>query len=254
MCGGGAWFFPDGWFLREPAALLRAMANSLQSDDREGAAVHCEVRSGGAGDVVRLEAPPHGGAMLHTADGAPPLKADKVVIAAGAHSAMFARQLGERIPLDTERGYHVAFKPQSDGGVFRRAVCSAEAGFIASPMAGGLRAAGLVEFGGTAAPPVTARWNQLEEATHDLLRSEAQQALGKRDQSRDWLGFRPTLPDALPVLGPSRRSRDVVYNFGGQHVGWTIGGIAGEVAAALCEGREPPLDIAPYQAKRFRLW
>jgi D-amino-acid dehydrogenase len=89
--------------------------------------------------------------------------------------------------------------------VLTRPVCSAQGGFIISPMAGGLRAAGLVELGGTAAPPVAARFDQLEGATRDLLAPGAAAALGDRQRRCDWLGFRPTLPDALPVgTGASR--------------------------------------------------
>jgi D-amino-acid dehydrogenase len=76
--------------------------------------------------------------------------------------------------------------------------------------------------------------------------------LGARDGEKDWLGFRPTLPDALPVLGPSSRVPGVLYAFGHQHIGWTLGGITGRVVADLATGKTPEVDLAPFSARRFR--
>jgi D-amino-acid dehydrogenase len=76
--------------------------------------------------------------------------------------------------------------------------------------------------------------------------------LGARDRERDWLGFRPTLPDALPVIGPSSRVPGVLYAFGHQHIGWTLGGITGRLVADLATGKAPEVDLAPFSARRFR--
>ena len=132
-----------------------------------------------------------------------------------------------------------------------RPVCTPEGGFIVTPMSGGVRSAGLVELGGTCAPPVKERFGQLEGYTKWLLKDEVATALGGRDASRDWMGFRPTLPDALPVIGTSSKVPGVVYAFGHQHVGWTLGGITGRIVADLARGAEPEVDIAPFSARRF---
>jgi D-amino-acid dehydrogenase len=211
------------------------------------------------------------------------MDARTVVIAAGAHSAALAEQCGDRVPLDTERGYSVQWGP---GDAFvcenvsktstplrpmpllTRPVCSSEGGFIVTPMAGGVRAAGLVELGGLRAGPVASRFEQLDAETRALFaprdarrsanpKSETgtgafSWTLGARDREKDWLGFRPTLPDALPVIGPSSRVPGVLYAFGHQHIGWTLGGITGRLVADLATGKAPEVDLAPFSARRFR--
>ena len=86
---------------------------------------------------------------------------------------------------------------------------------------------GSSRLGGTAAGPVPARFEQLETVARSLLRDEASVTLGDRQKVNDWLGFRPTLPDALPVVGASS-APGVVYAFGHQHVGWTLGDHGGK--------------------------
>ena len=78
--------------------------------------------------------------------------------------------------------------------------------------------------------------------------------VGSRVPASDWLGFRPTLPDALPVIGRSPRSPHVLYAFGHQHVGWTLGGITGRLVAELATRREPSVDLAPFRVDRFSRW
>ena len=189
------------------------------------------------------------------------IDAHVVVLAAGAHSAGLASQCGDPVPLDTERGYHVQWpgsagkgdggEGSSQAGLLTRPVCTPEGGFIVTPMSGGVRAAGLVELGGTCAPPVPERFGQLEDYTRWMLKEDAVAALGERDRANDWLGFRPTLPDALPVIGPSSKVPGVVYAFGHQHVGWTLGGITGRIVVDLALGKQPEVDITPFAARRF---
>ena len=257
--GGGAWWFPDGWFLRQPAALLRALRRGFLAAG--GAEVRGEAVgfAGGAGAGVGVRTVrTHG-----TADGDDPsprgeetVWADVAVVAAGAHSAALVRAAGDWVPLDTERGHSVEWAPGTEA-VLGRAVCTAVGGFIMTPMADGLRAAGLVELGGTAAGLTKARCDQLDRETRSLLGGAAGGAaggLGPRDEARDWLGFRPTLPDALPVIGRSPRSPHVLYAFGHQHVGWTLGGITGRLVAELATRREPSVDLAPFRVDRFSRW
>ena len=256
---GGAWFFPDGWFLREPSALLRAMRAGFE-------------RAGGevvAGEATGFVDPTHGHVSgrkanvgVTTAEAGEILWADVAVVAAGAHSAPLVRSAGDWVPLDTERGHSVEWAPGSED-LLNRAVCSPAHGFIVSPMSGGLRAAGLVELGGTEAGITAARCEQLERDTRSLLGVAGGATasgskllapfwpLGPRDQERDWLGFRPTLPDALPVIGRSSKSPHVLYAFGHQHVGWTLGGITGLLVAELACGQEPSTDLRPFRPGRF---
>jgi glycine/D-amino acid oxidase-like deaminating enzyme len=240
---GGSWYFPDGWFLREPGALLRALYAGFEN---AGGEVRCARAAAlrPSQDMVTIELEPgHGDDIV----------ADQVVVACGAQSGALARSIGDWLPVDTERGYHVEWGVGSEA-VFTRAVCDPSQGYIASPMSGGLRSAGLVELGGTAAPANPARCDQLENATLSLLRPAAAAALGSRVKAADWLGFRPTMPDALPVIGCSPRAPNVVYAFGHQHVGWTLGGITGQLVTDLVSGREPDVDLRPFRPDRWSLF
>lgn len=236
-CAGGAWLFPDGWFLSEPRALLRALAAGFE---RGGG----ELRTGAA--AVAIRGADGGGASVTLGDSTV-LQADEVVVAAGAHSAgLVSGSLGEFCPLETERGYHVAFAPGSEQ-LLSRAVTDPLSGWIATPMGGGLRVAGKVELGGVHAPPSPAHWAQIEREAQAALKG-----VGARAPSSDWMGFRPTMPDSLPVIGRSRTLPCVLYAFGHQHVGWTLGGITGQLIAELVQGKQPSVDLAPYSLDRFR--
>ena len=114
-------------------------------------------------------------------------------------------------------------------------------------MGGGLRVAGKVELGGLHAPPSPAHWAQIERETQATFKG-----VGARTPSSDWMGFRPTMPDSLPVIGRSRTLPCVLYAFGHQHVGWTLGGITGQLIAELAQGKQPSVDLAPYSLDRFR--
>lgn len=165
-----------------------------------------------------------------------------VVIATGARSAQFAKQCGDPVPLDTERGYHVRFPGAQQ--LVSRPVGWAERGFYMTPMSDGLRVAGTVELAGFG--------NTRNRSLIDLLTFSSKRALPALDTpDSSWLGFRPTLPDGVPVLGRSRASERVIYAFGHQHLGLTLAGVSGRIVADLIAQRAPPLDLAPYSATRF---
>jgi glycine/D-amino acid oxidase-like deaminating enzyme len=187
-------------------------------------------------------------AVLPYADGASVMadgrerRFSHVVVATGARSAQFARQCGDTVPLDTERGYHVRYPGAQQ--LISRPVGWAERGFYMTPMSDGIRVAGTVELGGFSE---TRNRSLIDLLTFSSRR--ALPALGTPDNN--WLGFRPTLPDGVPVLGRSRASERVVYAFGHQHLGLTLAGVSGRIVADLIARRTPPLDLAPYAATRF---
>ncbi|OAJ54205.1 amino acid dehydrogenase [Paraburkholderia ginsengiterrae] len=167
---------------------------------------------------------------------------DYVVVATGARSAQFAAQCGDRVPLDTERGYHVRFPGAQH--LVSRPVGWAERGFYMTPMSDGLRVAGTVELAGFG--------DTRNRSLIDLLTFSSKRALPALDKpDSNWLGFRPTLPDGVPVLACSRASERVIYAFGHQHLGLTLAGVSGRIVADLVARRAPPLDLAPYAATRF---
>ncbi len=172
------------------------------------------------------------------------LTTEKVVIATGAWSRSLAKQLGDRIPLDTERGYHLML-PESTRSLLNRPVVNGESSFVLSPMETGLRISGQVEFAGLDGKPDYRRVRSLLPAAKRMLPKLTSQ------EESVWMGFRPSLPDSLPVLGYSTRTNNVLYAFGHQHLGMTLGAITGLIISDLVSGRKPAVDLAPYRADRF---
>ncbi len=167
---------------------------------------------------------------------------EKVVIASGAHSKNLTDQLGENIPLDTERGYHVHFK--NTDPLISRPVIFLDRGFGMTPMNQGLRAVGTVELGGLKNPPSKKRIDYIVKCAKELLPQ-----LGKHED--EWLGFRPTLPDFLPIIGPSLKNKNIIYAFGHHHLGWTLGAITGKIVSGIVAEEKTNLDLSPYSSKRF---
>ena len=167
---------------------------------------------------------------------------DKLLIACGAFSKKLTDKLHENIPLDTERGYHVHFKDCDN--LISRPIVYADRGFGMTPMEQGLRVVGTVEFGGLDNPLSKSRVKNLILNAKDMLD-------GLPDHQDEWLGFRPSLPDFLPVIGPSKNYKNVFYSFGHHHLGWTLGAISGKIVANLIAEENTNLDLKPYNSIRF---
>ena len=169
-------------------------------------------------------------------------KFEKSVIASGAFSKQFTDQLGEKIPLDTERGYHVHFKDMSH--LISRPVIFLDRGFGMTPMNQGLRAVGTVELGGLKNPPSKKRIDYLIRSAKELLPQ-------LKNHEDEWLGFRPTLPDFLPIIGPSLKNKNIIYAFGHHHLGWTLGAVTGKIVSGIVAEEKTNLDLSPYSSSRF---
>ena len=167
---------------------------------------------------------------------------DKLVIACGAFSKKLTDKLHESIPLDTERGYHVHFKDFDH--LISRPVVYSNRGFGMTPMEQGLRVVGTVEFGGLDNPLSKRRIN-------NLILNAKEMVEGLPDHQDEWLGFRPTLPDFLPVIGPSKNYENIYYCFGHHHLGWTLGAISGKIIATMIADENTNLDLKPYSSLRF---
>ncbi len=167
---------------------------------------------------------------------------DKLVIACGAFSKKLTDQLHEQIPLDTERGYHVHFKDCDR--LISRPVVYANRGFGMSPMDQGLRVVGTVEFGGLKNSISKNRIKNLVLNAKDMLD-------GLPEHKDEWLGFRPSLPDFLPVIGPSKNYKNVFYSFGHHHLGWTLGAISGKIVSTMIANENTNLNLKPYSSLRF---
>ena len=187
--------------------------------------------------------------LSFTSDNKPVIKTDskfynfdKVVIACGAFSKKLTDQVDENIPLDTERGYHVHFKGYDH--LLSRPVIFLNRGFGITPMEQGLRVVGTVEFGGLENSVSKKRIQNLVNSAKYLFPE-----LGKHED--EWLGFRPTLPDFLPIIGPSKNYKNLFYSFGHHHLGWTLGAISGKILAGMIAEENTNLNLFPYNSLRF---
>lgn len=206
------------------------------------------VRNGGA--LIRARALGFrldGGRLTAIRTDAGELAADAAVVCAGAWSKPLAAALGDKVPLETERGYHLMISDPE--AMPRIPTADGDGKFVATPMDTGLRFAGTVELAGLAAPPDWRRARILLEQGRKMLPGLA--AHHSEDRISLWMGHRPSLPDSLPVLGPSRATPDVVYAFGHGHVGMTAAPMTGRIVAALVARQPPPIDISAFAANRF---
>ena len=213
------------------------------------------VRHGGQirrGRAVRIEADSAQGATVVLEDGSQ-IRGTQVLVCAGAWSKPLAASLGYRVPLDTERGYHISVNgmPSGQGAAqtpsLLRPVASTERKVIMTSMSMGLRMTGTVEFGGLKLPP--------DQRRFELLKRQLQALLPGIDTTdmRTWMGFRPSLPDHLPVLGAAPRHEHVFFAFGHQHLGLTLAGVTAAVMAELMQTNTSPIDLKPYAIDRFGL-
>lgn len=214
---GGAVLFPGAMSMTDPGEAMRRLAVAVTQ-----AGVRILLRR-----AIRLERQ-SAGVRVTTPEGA--ITARRVVIAAGAHSKALVAQAGERVPLDTERGYHIEFDMPTP--LLSRPVSPTSRGFYMVPMQGRLRIAGLVELGDLAAPANERRFAQLEEGARTFFPD-----LGKPDRS--WLGFRPSMPNSVPVIRPVRGARDVILAFGHGHLGLTLAPVTARIVRDLVAGRAP---------------
>ncbi|MGO4836068.1 NAD(P)/FAD-dependent oxidoreductase, partial [Rhizobiaceae sp. 2RAB30] len=172
------------------------------------------------------------------------LTARRLVVAAGAWSHRLARHFGDRIPLETERGYNTTLP--ADAFDVRRQLIFSGHGFVITPLDTGLRVGGAVELGGLDRPPNFAR-------SKAMMAKAARFLPGLDTQGgREWMGFLPSLPDSLPVIGRARNDANVVYAFGHGHLGLTQAAATGRLIRDLMMGQTPPIDLAAFDPSRFR--
>jgi D-amino-acid dehydrogenase len=226
----------DNGQCRDPGAYVAALATHAAA---LGARI---VKTGATG--FRIES----GTLcaVTTRDGE--VACDKAVISAGAWSKVLAQAAGDRVFIETERGYHVVI---ADPGVEPRYPVMPSDGKMACVMTpAGLRLAGQVELAGLDAAP---NWQRAQV----LLKFARQVYPGlpadlPPERVKLWMGHRPSTPDGLPVLGPASGCSDVVHAFGHGHVGLTAAAMSGKIVADLVAGRTPPFDLRPYSPARFR--
>ena len=167
---------------------------------------------------------------------------DKIIVCAGAWSNQIANMIGENFPLDTERGYHILFNTNEK--LIKRPVAWSESGFYLIQIHDGVRAAGTVEIAGINKKPNLKRIKMIERQSRKVLPQ-----LGEIKST--WMGRRPTLPDSLPIIGTSSKNKNIIYAFGHQHIGWTLGAITGKIVSTISNDKTPNINIEAYSPNRF---
>ena len=225
--------FTPGWYsIADPELYTLALAQDLRA--KGGQILQAEVTALTPSDT---------GVTL-TLAGAAPLTADQVVLAAGAFSHRLARTLGEKIPLETERGYNTTLPAQAFQ--LQRQLYFNDHAFVVTPLAEGIRVGGAVELGGLELAPNFRRSKALLAKAARFLPEL------KTEGGREWMGFRPSMPDCLPIIGRSSASPSILYAFGHGHLGLTQSAATGKLISDLAAGRATSLSTTPFSAARFR--
>lgn len=243
-------FFPEVGHTASPLKLCETLGQRFLSNG--GRLIQAEatgVNESASSVCIELDSSSYVGDKLDRSHGDTiKLDYDKVVIAAGAWSKSLVQKLGYKVPLDTERGYHLMLPVQQ---CLSRPVASAERKFIMTPMLGGLRLAGTVEFAGLQAAPDYDRATMLLPHAKALLNNDTLASVGQGEVLETWMGYRPSLPDSLPVMGSAPNHSRIYFNFGHQHLGLTWGAISGRLIAQLIDDQKPTIDMQPYSIARF---
>lgn len=226
-----AMFVPDWLMVSDPYEVTRALGAQAVS---QGAVFQQAT-------VARLQ--PGEDATTITLDDGANLTARQAILAGGAWSGKLAAQLGDHIPLAAERGYNTTL-PADAFDLKRQLVLPAD-GYVVTPLANGIRVGGAAEFAGLKRPP------DFRRSTMMLKKSEQVMAGLKTQGGKQWMGFRPSLPDTLPVIGRSPASPRVLYAFGHGHLGLTQCAATARIVRDLALGALPPIDLHPYRAERF---
>ncbi|MCV0424549.1 MAG: FAD-dependent oxidoreductase [Roseibium sp.] len=229
VIGGG---FVPGWMqVDDPMLLCLSLADWLRSQGVEFAVA----------EIGRLKPTDRGCVLLFKSG--EQIAAERLVIACGAWSKSLAGQLGDSIPLDTERGYNITIP--SPGVTVKRMIMLPGHGFVVSPLSTGLRVGGAVEFGGLKLSP---NWKRV-----DAMVTKARLFYPglKTDGGERWMGYRPSIPDSLPVISPASKHEGVFYAFGHAHHGLTEAAVTGELIADMIEGKTSVIDVKPFAADRF---
>jgi D-amino-acid dehydrogenase len=220
---GSAALFPGTMWFSDPATMLARITAA-------SGATRIDAR------VTALS--PRGAGWALTLSTGETLTAEAVVAAAGAWSAGLLRPLGLRIPLVTERGYHLEFDLPDAAQPLTRPLCPITRGFYFTPMAGRLRAAGTVELGVAGKPPSPHRWTRLEDGARSVFPDLPPPA-------RRWMGLRPSIPDSLPVIGIARPG--LVLAFGHGHLGLTLAPRTARMVQEALDGRPLPPATSPHR-------
>ena len=218
-------------FITDPGRYVKALAEHFVAEGGELFVGTVEDLISSNGQVTQIK----------TSNGS--VECDTAIMATGVWSEALSRKIGVKVPMEAERGYHVEFYNATQMPRFPSMIASGK--FVATPMDGRLRCAGIVEFGGLKA---LASRKPLE-----LLKRQVSTVFPAMtyERTEEWLGHRPAPADSIPLIGEFNRMGRVYAGFGHQHVGLTGGAKTGRILADLVAGVEPAIDMSPYRPERF---
>jgi len=228
---GMAVLFPQNRSMKDPYRLVLALAERFVA--LGGRVERGEVTGFSRSDAMR---------EVVLKDGRR-LPADKVVICAGAFSAKLAKDLGEPIPLETERGYHTQI--MAPGITMKHSIIWPAKAFMVTPTAGGIRVGGTVEMAGLDAPP------DYRRAKITVKRAKEALPNLRCEEFTEWMGHRPALPDTVPILSASAKTKGLFYATGHGHLGLTYAATTARLMGELISGAKPAVDLHPYRVNRF---
>ena len=170
------------------------------------------------------------------------ISCNKIVLTAGVWSAGLAKKLGVKIPLTSERGYHVEY--HSPNIKFKAPVVISDSKFIIHSMQGRLRCAGLVEFGGIFQPESSHPFKLIEKKIETLFPQL------KYERKTYWMGHRPSTTDSLPVIDISPNYNNVWLGYGHQHIGLSAGPKTGKILSEIILSKNTNRDLSRFSASR----
>lgn len=226
-----AMFVPDWMMVSDPFEITKALGDQTVTKGvqfRQAKVAHLQ-----AGEET----------TTITLDDGETIAAGQTVIASGAWSGELVAQLGDTIPLEAERGYNTTL-PADAFDLKRQLVVPAD-GYVITPLSSGIRVGGAAEFAGMQRPP------DFRRSAMMLKKSEAVMQGLKTTGGKQWMGFRPSLPDTLPVIGRSPVNQRVIYAFGHGHLGLTQCAATATLVRDLVLSKPPSIDMHPYRAERF---
>ncbi|MFC9750256.1 NAD(P)/FAD-dependent oxidoreductase [Streptomyces niveus] len=238
-------YYPDDAQVQPAGAATALLADAL----RAGARLRTgrEVR----GAVVR------GGRLtaLRTADG--PVAADVFVNAAGPWSGEVARRLGVPLDIRPRRGEVLVTTPLPPT-VFHKVYDADYVGAVGSG-AGDLQTSAVVES--TRAGSVLLGSSRRRVGFDDRLRPEVLSAIAAKalrlfpslagvHVMRAYGGFRPYVPDHLPVIGADPRLPGLWHATGheGAGIGLSVG--TARLVREMLTGSQTPIDASPFRVDR----
>ncbi len=228
---GMAVLFPQNRSMKDPYKLVLALAERFVA--LGGRIDRGEVAGFARSDAIR---------EVVLTDGRR-LPADEVVICAGAFSVRLAKELGEPIPLETERGYHTQI--MAPGISMKHSIIWPAKAFMVTPTAGGIRVGGTVEMAGLDAAP------DYRRAKITVKRAKEALPNLRCEDFSEWMGHRPALPDTVPILSASARTKGLFYATGHGHLGLTYAATTARLMGELIAGAKPSVDLHPYRVNRF---